>query len=608
MKTRQTVFAVLALMMLATLVACGGSSTHTTPPAVIGVSLTSPPASVMESATVPFTAVVTNDTANAGVTWSVSCGATNCGSFVSSTSTSGAANNFTAPATIPAGGVTITATSVTDGTKKATASTTITAAASLADGKYVFSLAGQDAGVSSGLLYYAAGVFTVSGGAITSGEQDFVDYNIPEVSDAITGGSVSTTADGNLQIVLNTADTNVGVGGVETLSGTLVAGNRALINEFDAFATSTGELDLQTSTAASQGGYTFSIIGGNGGGCPLTIGGILTVDSPAAISGTGSVFDINDCGGFAQNLPVDSGSVTSTDGSGRVLISLNLTTSGAGGITLIGYVVDGSRIRVIEDNTDLYGGVTGGTLFAQGTNTGAFSLASVGGSSYVFAANGGDYNGYLKMAGVLTLNADGTVVGTVDANDLTCLCTQVPIAVTGTYTIDATGRVTISGLADAAATFGPYKMQMYLDGSGHGSISLLDGGHLVAGNIYEQTGGTSFSAASFAGPYALDTTGIGFSIYAEFDTVGPVSADGVSVLSGTFDQNILFGAQTAGLTLTDGFTADPSGVFTGTITGLDNTNATTQAAFTYYVIDSTKVVAIQTDPNQLTLGYFELQQ
>ena len=44
------------------------------------------------------------------------------------------------------------------------------------------------------------------------------------------------------------------------------------------------------------------------------------------------------------------------------------------------------------------------------------------------------------------------------------------------------------------------------------------------------------------------------------------------------------------------------------MTGLDATTSTNQDAFTYYVIDTTKVVAIETDPNQLTLGYFELQQ
>jgi hypothetical protein len=213
------------------------------------------------------------------------------------------------------------------------------------------------------------------------------------------------------------------------------------------------------------------------------------------------------------------------------------------------------------------------------------------------------------MAAALTLNADSTVTGTLDFNDLACACTQTSLSVSGGYTVDTTGRVTISNLVDAAATLpAPLNIQLYLDGNGNGVVATVDMWNVVAGPAYQQVGAGSFSASSFSGPYALDTTGTGIAIYSEFDTVGPVVADGVSAFNGTFDQNVLNGNQTAGLTLTDGFTADPSGVFVGTITGLDNSDTTAQDSFRYYVVDSTKVFAIETDLNQLTLGYFELQQ
>jgi hypothetical protein len=51
-----------------------------------------------------------------------------------------------------------------------------------------------------------------------------------------------------------------------------------------------------------------------------------------------------------------------------------------------------------------------------------------------------------------------------------------------------------------------------------------------------------------------------------------------------------------------------SGVFTGTITGLEIDTPANNDAFTYYMIDTTKVLAIETDPNQLTLVRFVLQQ
>ena len=62
------------------------------------------------------------------------------------------------------------------------------------------------------------------------------------------------------------------------------------------------------------------------------------------------------------------------------------------------------------------------------------------------------------------------------------------------------------------------------------------------------------------------------------------------------------------MSVSGAFTADASGVFTGTITGLDIDTPANVDAFTYYVIDPTKVVAIETDGNQLTIVKFALQQ
>src|SRR6185436_12627938 len=71
------------------------------------------------SQTLPITATLTNDTGNDGVNWSATGG-----SFLPTKSTSGIAVNFTAPAS--AGVVTLTATSVADNTKTATATIGVT--------------------------------------------------------------------------------------------------------------------------------------------------------------------------------------------------------------------------------------------------------------------------------------------------------------------------------------------------------------------------------------------------------------------------------------------------------------------------------------------------
>src|SRR5258707_14624742 len=98
------------IMPLAALVlllgGCGGSSSNSTPqsPTPVALSLNATSASVVTSATAQFTATVANDTQNKGVTWALSgagCTGTKCGTLSASTSPSGMAITYTAPAAIP---------------------------------------------------------------------------------------------------------------------------------------------------------------------------------------------------------------------------------------------------------------------------------------------------------------------------------------------------------------------------------------------------------------------------------------------------------------------------------------------------------------------------
>ena len=82
-----------------------------------------PPASIAEGAAVSLKAVVNNDYTPMGVTWSVTCAMSSCGSFSPTKTASGVATTFTAPSAT--GTVTVTATSVTDATKLASATITI---------------------------------------------------------------------------------------------------------------------------------------------------------------------------------------------------------------------------------------------------------------------------------------------------------------------------------------------------------------------------------------------------------------------------------------------------------------------------------------------------
>ena len=561
------------------------------------------------NATSPYTAVVANDSGNAGVTWSVACGGVNgsvgiCGAFSTTSTVSGTPTTYTAPPSIPAGTtVTITATSVTDNTKSASATVTIQQlATSLLDGTYVFQLAGEDINLSN---YYVAGAFTVSGGVITGGEQDFVDF-INVLSDSFNPAtsSISTTGDGNLQVILDTRDPNLGVDGVETLNITPVSSFRALINEFDTFASGTGTLDLQNSAAAPAGGYAFFTTGvdSNDPPQPLVIGGVLNVDGPGSISGNGSVFDINDEGLVAQAQTFAPSTVSPPDGFGRVEINLFPSdVSGVPEITYVGYIVNGNTIRLVE-STDNLVGTMGGTALWQGDSTGAFSTANISGTSYVLGAPGEDPNGFLELAGVMTFNSNLSMSGNVTFNDI---ANQIAANVTaGSYTVDTTGRVTITNLT--AGNFGPATIQLYLDGTGNAVGVSMDGFDVTAGQAFQQTAGSSFS-----GYYTQGASGIAFtSTAADFwSAVGPVFTDGDIVTTGFTDFNLFDSDNDVGVPVPNvalsGVSSGSNNILTGTLTGLDGFSDSVQHNFTYYLIDGTRLFSIETDDTQLGLAYFE---
>jgi hypothetical protein len=504
----------------------------------------------------------------------------------------------------------------------------------LPDGNYAFSLIGDDA--ASG-QYSVAGVFTVSQGAITTGEQDFVDYPNTAYSDMVnpTGSSVTASADGNLTITLVTCngttctatDANVGVGGTETLDASVLPNNpaRAFITEYDASATSSGELDLQTSTTLPTPpiGYAFISTGMDSGFCQTALGGVININGATTISAANSVFDANDCGVpfAAQTFNAATSSVGAPDPFGRLVFQL-IPTANYSQINLVGYIVSQNQIDLVEttDGNQSFG-TTSGIAFSQGTNTDSFTTASASGNTYVVGLNGGDSVGVLEAVTQITANADGSVSGFIDFNDLSSVEPVSPDPVAAplaSYTVDLTGRVTITGLADGALPPNVFNIQLYLDGNGHALAITLDTNDYLAGIGYQQSGGP-FAATSFSGAYAMGATGWDLNFQGELDAVGPVTApSGGGTFSGDVDLNWLGSAGPyPDAPVTGTLTSNPDGIFPGTITGVDVTTCplfTTGAPgctadiFNYYLIDATgDNIAIETDPNQLTLGAFAQQ-
>ena len=110
----------------AALAACGGDSGSSGPQVPITITVSVDQPTIEPGGTAQVTATVSNDTANRGVQWSVSCAAAPCGS-VSPATASGVAATYRAPATRPAAdlAVKITATSVSDSSVSASATVTV---------------------------------------------------------------------------------------------------------------------------------------------------------------------------------------------------------------------------------------------------------------------------------------------------------------------------------------------------------------------------------------------------------------------------------------------------------------------------------------------------
>jgi hypothetical protein len=579
--------------------ATASASITITAPAGVSVSFAvAPPAALTINNTFPLTAVVTNDSKNGGVTWSVTCGTAACGTFNPTTTASNVATTYTAPAAIPTGGtVKVIATSASDTTKSVSADISIVGPA-LADGTYIYNGSGID---GNGALYYA-GAITVLNGTITGGEHDWIDESGSAATDTIAaaGSSLTTQPEGNVEIIINTNDQNFGDSGTFVLRGTNVTATRMQLTEFDDFATATGSLFQQTGKAAPAGGYAFEMLGFDDvqpNNNPLGIGGVLNF-AGTALNTAGSVFDYNDGGNpIGQNQTFTNGTITAPDAMGRVVI--NLTPSGTfTAFGMVGYIIGPNRIALIEFANDNLGGTMGGVALGQGVNTGSFTAGNVQNSVYVFSALGDD-SSVLTMAGGFALNPGGNIQGNISVSDLN---TNGSTDVTGNWTVDQTGRVTVSNITPLLVNNVPIALQLYLDGNGNALELGVDSSEVTAGSAFAQT---STSGNINAGNYAIG--GFGFfpdstnpNLLDAWSAVGPVAITGNS-LNGFTDYNA-FGTLTDNVTLT-GSIDSSTGLIA--INGLD-VNNTSPDSYGYYPIDDDRTVAIELDGNQLGIVFLEM--
>jgi hypothetical protein len=548
-----------------------------------------------------LTAVVTFDPFNAGVDWTVSCQSTSCGSFNPAHTASGQLTSYTAPQTLPTGGlVTITAASTTAPTTTATAQITVTPAdlqSSLLNGRYAFLLQG----VREGGTWAIAGQLSADGiGGISVATESFPgDNNLYTLS-----GTYFIQSNGTGTITLNGAPIGLGYwnGGQQVFQVAVVSPGVMSMEEFDGFYDSTlhvaygGTLNgslFQQSTAdfrpLSPSSYSFLLSGFGPNSGPSFYGGVLNPVS----------------GNFTMDQSID-GTIGSTSGFIGVV---NVSPDGSNGTLLMSpysfqyYVVDtGHWILIAQSGTPDVGA---GHLYIQP------STASLPAGNFGFTETGAaplpQGSTPLALGGILSSDGLGNVSGTLDGN---LNGTVSSSAVSGTMSVAPNGRGTLSLSGGVAQQFG-----VYITASN--GILLLDlySQFSGVGVALPQTTGASATASLFSGNYAsafqtlgeinLASGGVG----SWNDYLGVITADGVSNLTGSmaldqFDESSgAFWTQTPDATLTGNFSAGPSGRFTGSITVPPL--ATSQKVF--YVLNGSTVLSLGLDSGPST-GILQLQQ
>jgi hypothetical protein len=377
-------------------------------------------------------------------------------------------------------------------------------------GPFAFSYTGSDA---RGFLAVAGSFQADGAGHITSGMQDINSGFGISTNSPITG-TYAVRADGRGSANLNSPAGN------SVIDFVIVAGGHALITRFDANASGSGTIDLQTtsafSNAALAGTFAFNLAGIDAIGNPIAVAGNLTSDATGNI--TSGVDDSNDNGGVITNDPLTGSIPVASTGRGTATVN---TIRGT--LTFTYYVVDATHLKLVEIDNTL---VLGGEAFRQ---TGPFTNASVSGP-FAFTLAGADAlsAGPFAAGGVLSSNGAGTVTsGTEDFNDAGTVTQNVGL--TGNYSMAANGRGTLT-ITTGAGTFN------FVIYPSSGGVQVLETDiRFVTTGIALQQQTTPFTASAFGGSYGLNFTGVTTS--GEVDAIAQLTSDGASVTNGIIDLN-----------------------------------------------------------------------
>jgi hypothetical protein len=490
-------------------------------------------------------------------------------------------------------------------------------------GTYAFSMSGTDNSIFGNPIERIGSFHADGQGNITMAIEDvndsgsFSTFNFT----AAPASTYTVAADGKGTLTLSHPDANnPSTADVFTFSIALTSTSGGLMVETDGSSTMSGNFKLQNITNTFATAYAFDFSGMDlGSGDSASFVGQFTTNGVSGV--TGGLMDVNDGASASGPLTIQPGTIvpdaTNFSNFGRGTLTLTTTVSSQVlNLSYIFYVVDATHMIFVENDSVA---AASGSATAQ-TNAPTTVAAFPG--SFVFAVGGGAFStnsfGPLARAGRFTSDANGTLTSVALDEDFSGGVNTFPKAggfSNVSLTIDATGtgRGTLN-FTDVTKNQ-PFVFVFYMASPTQGFIQDNSANIVADGTLTAQSG--TFTAASTAGQYAINWSGVNLVSAFEEDFVGvlPVSsASSNNISNGVLDFTELGDGKIFTDITANGFlTLQGDGSLGGAqgnalqLTTSSNAPSTT-FNFRAYVIDSNTILIIGVDNDRIALGTMVRQQ
>lgn len=569
----------------------------------ISISL-SPGASayMVRAGTRNYSATLLYDPHNAGVTWALSgagCSGNDCGTLTDVTPTS---STYHAPDSVPdPPTVTLTATSITDSTRSAVVTLTICATLSAAlHGKYAFLIHGRSQSGEEAM----AGHLEADGSGKFTGVWDVHRGTSAELAQPITGSyDIQPDGQGTMTIQVGTQMWTY----LLTMDAT---GETATLAESAFTANATGAPDLHGGYMAEQDPQHFALSSVEGDRVVALFGsnvaalGRFTSNAAGAISG--GVMDLTWNSGtlsFFNTRTLTGAFETPDAGTGRGTASLTVgpPTGATTTYAFAYYVVSDRAMLLVETDAGTPGvsPLSGEARYQSGAGT--FTNGALN-APVIFKLTGSVDWGTDSTIGIgeMVPNGAGALSVTFDRNYGSGITLNT--TATGTYSVAANGRVSLSIPELARASQGAENVIAYLVDQNTGYLVAADVWSANFGSFEPQTA-VPFDTRSLAGTFLLNTHPAGI-VVSEYDA-GSMTLGEDGTVTATVHINAGSGAST--YNFTGSFTIASNGRGTMTLDATPSSIASWQIVF--WAISQNHCVAIVTvNPQDATPVLFELRR